>query len=52
MKHRNNEKWKNNEKWEWHMVQQQMHGETMIKIEIPHETVRKCMVPQGGLVTW
>ena len=26
--------------------------ETMIKIEIPHEAVRKCMVPQGGPVIW
>ena len=34
------------------MVQLQTHGETMIKIEIPHEAVRKHMVPQGGPVTW
>ena len=26
--------------------------ETMIKIEIPHEAVRKRMVPQGGPVIW
>ena len=32
------------------MVQQQMHGEMTIKIEIPYETVRKHMVPQGDMV--
>ena len=34
------------------MVQLRTHGETMIKIEIPHEAVRKRMVPQGGPVIW
>ena len=34
------------------MVQQQMHGETMIKIEIPHKIVKKHVVQQVGLVTW
>ena len=34
------------------MVQLRTHGETMIKVEIPHEAVRKHVVPQGGLVIW
>ena len=52
MKHGNNDKWEIMKKWKYHMVQLRTHGETMIKIEIPHEAVRKRMVPQGGPVIW
>src|ERR1700761_7926008 len=34
------------------MVQLRTHGETIIKIEIPHAAVRRHMIPQGGPVTW
>src|SRR6201996_6471560 len=34
------------------MVQLRTHGETIIKIEIPHAAARRRMIPQGGPVTW
>src|ERR1700761_9464307 len=34
------------------MVQLQTHGETIIKIEIPHAVARRRTIPQGGPVIW
>src|SRR6201997_4591249 len=34
------------------MVQLRTHGETIIKIEIPHAAARRRMIPQGGPVIW
>ena len=34
------------------MVQLRTHGETIIKIEIPHAAARRRMIPQGEPVIW